>query len=95
MEEEASLPSHERAIDSGSSATEESPGILAEMGHGGIGVMEVREHDDPVVGDDVGNEVVLGEGGDAGVIGPRSEESDPSGQADISDNNWDTIRLAE
>jgi hypothetical protein len=50
VEEETTNPAQERAIDSGSSSTKESPLLVAVMRYGRIGVLEVREHDDPVVG---------------------------------------------
>lgn len=41
MQEEAAHPTHEWAINSGSGATEEGPGVFAEVGHGRVGVVEL------------------------------------------------------
>lgn len=77
MEEKAAHPSHKWTINSGSGTTEESPSILAEMRHRRIGMVQEGEHDDPVVGEKVRDEVVLGERGEARLIGPGGEECDP------------------
>lgn len=95
MQEEAASPAHQRSINGGSGASEESPGVLSEVGHGGVGVVEESEHDDPVVGEEVGDQVVLGEGGEGGVVGPDGEESNPCGETDVGNNDGDTVRLAE
>jgi hypothetical protein len=50
VQEEASSPSQERSVDGGNCTTEEGPLFATEVGDGWIGVVEVREHDDPVVG---------------------------------------------
>jgi len=61
VQEETSHPTHEGTVYSRSGAAEESEGIVAEMGHGGVGVVKVSEHDDPVVGKCIRNEVILEE----------------------------------
>jgi hypothetical protein len=55
VEEEPSHPTHERAVDGRRSATEESEGVVAEVRHRGVGVVEIRKHDDPVVREGVGD----------------------------------------
>lgn len=95
VQEEAAHPTHQRPIDSRSSTAQESPGVFPEVGHGGIGVVQKGEHDDPVVGEEVRDEVVLGEGGDRGVVGPNGKESHPGGETDVSNDDWNTVRLAE
>jgi len=61
VQEETSHPAHEGAIYSRGGTAEESEGVVAEMGHGRVGVVKVSEHDDPVVGKSIRNEVILEE----------------------------------
>lgn len=56
VEEEAADPAEERAVDGTDGATEERPFVLAVVGHGGVGVMEEGQHDNPVVGKLFGDE---------------------------------------
>lgn len=55
----------------------------------------VGEHDNPVVGQDVGDKVVLDEGGKAGLVSPDGKESSPCGEADVSNDNGDSVALLE
>jgi hypothetical protein len=50
VKEEEPNPSQERSVDGGDCTMEEGPLLVTEVGDGWIGVVEVREHDDPVVG---------------------------------------------
>jgi len=95
VEEESAHPAHEGSVNGGGSTAEESPGILAEMGHGGIGVVEESEHDDPVVGEEIRNEIIFGEGGQASLVCPYGEEGDPGAETDVGDNDWDAVALLE
>ena len=61
MQEETSHPTYEGAVYSRGGAAEESEGVVAEMGHGRVGVVKVSEHNDPVVGKSIRNEVILEE----------------------------------
>jgi len=49
VKEEASSPSKKGAIHSGDGTTKERPLLVTVMGDRGIRVMEIRQHDDPVV----------------------------------------------
>lgn len=95
MQEEATHPAHERAIDGCGGTAQEGEGVIAEVGHGGVGVVEVGEHDDPVVREQVRDEVVLDKGRDRGVVGPDGEEGDPREEADVGDNDASAVGLAE
>jgi len=77
VQEESSLPSNEWTIDSRSSTTQESPSVVAEMRHRWIGVVKVGEHDDPMIGPDVRDEVELDERGDGCVVGPKGKDGGP------------------
>lgn len=77
VQEEAAHPAHERAIDSGSGTTEESERVVAEVGHRRVGVVKVGEHDDPVVREDIGDQVELDECRERGVVRPDQQESSP------------------
>lgn len=50
VEEETTRPSQQRPVDGRDSATEERPLPVTEVRNSGIGVMEVGQHDNPVVG---------------------------------------------
>lgn len=95
MQEEAAHPAHERAIDGGSGTAEESERVVAEVGHRGVGVVEVGEHDDPVVREDVWDQVELDECRDRGVVRPDGQEGSPRDEANVSDDHTSAIRLAE
>lgn len=49
VEEEASSPSEKGPINSGDGTSEERPLLVTVVGDSGIGVMEISQHDDPVV----------------------------------------------
>lgn len=51
VEEEASHPSHEWAVNGSRGTAEEGPGILSEVRHRRVGVVEESEHNNPVVGE--------------------------------------------
>ena len=61
MQEETAHPTHERAVYGCGSTTEESEGVVAEMRHGWIGMVEVSEHDNPVVCEGIRDKVILDE----------------------------------
>lgn len=65
------------------------------MGHRGVGVVQVREHDDPVVREDVRDEVVLDERGERSVVRPDGKEGRPRGEADVRDDDGDAVGSAE
>ena len=65
------------------------------MGHRRVGVVQVREHHNPVVCKDVWNKVVLGKSRDAGIISPNGKEGGPHCQSNVGNNNGDAIRLSE
>jgi hypothetical protein len=50
VEEEPTRPSQQRPVDGRDSATEERPLPVAEVRNSGVGVVEVGQHDNPVVG---------------------------------------------
>lgn len=61
VEEEAAKPTHQGSINGRCRTTQESERVIAEMGHSGVGMVEVGEHDDPVVRESVWDKVVLDE----------------------------------
>lgn len=95
VKEEPTHPAEQRAVNSGSSTAQEGPGILPEVRHRGIRMMEVSEHNDPVICPHVRHEIVFDESRNACVIGPNSKERSPGGKADVGDYNRNTIRFAE
>ena len=95
VQEETAHPSQQGAVDSGDGSAEEGPCVLSEVGHGRVGVMEVSEHDDPVISKKVRNEVVLYEGRDRGVVCPESENGNPGKKEGIGEDYWDTVRFFE
>jgi len=50
VQEEATGPAQEWSVNGGEGTTEEGPLLAAVVGHGGVRVVQVCEHDDPVVG---------------------------------------------
>jgi hypothetical protein len=74
VEEETAHPTHKGTVDSGCGATKESPSVFSEVGHRWVGVVKIREHHNPVVGEDIRNEVVLHESCDAGIVCPPGEK---------------------
>lgn len=58
-------------------------------------MVEEGEHDDPVVGQDVRDEVVLDQGRDRGVVGPDEQEGGPGEKANVSDDDTRAVGLAE
>jgi len=61
VEEESAHPAKQRTIDSCGCAAKERPFTLPVVGDGGVGVVEVSEHDDPVVDEEVRNHVIFEE----------------------------------
>lgn len=57
VQEESSEWTKQRSINRRNCATEECPGILSEVGHRRIRMMQECEHDDPMIGEKVGDEV--------------------------------------
>lgn len=51
VEEEAASPAQERPVNGRGCAAEERPLLLAVVGDGGVRVVEVGEHHNPVVGE--------------------------------------------
>ena len=49
VQEEPPNPSQERPVNRGYGASEEGPLPVAKVGNGRVGVVQVREHDNPVV----------------------------------------------
>ena len=56
MQEEAARPTEKRSINSRDGTSNKGPCVLAEVRHRRIGVMQVSEHDDPVVREEVRDE---------------------------------------
>lgn len=83
VEEEAAGPAEERPVDGADSATEEAPLLVAEVRNGGVGVVQVGEHDDPVVREDVRHEVELGKVGEADLARPENEGGGHDAQTDV------------
>ena len=51
VEEEATSPAEERPVDGGNGTSEEGPLLVAIVSDGRVGMVEVGEHHDPVVGE--------------------------------------------
>lgn len=75
VEEEAASPTQERPVYGADGTAEEAPLLVAVVRDGRVRVVEVREHDDPVVGEDVRHEVELEEVGDTDLARPEHQNS--------------------
>ncbi len=53
--------------------------------------MEISEHDDPVISENVRNEVVFCESGEGSVVCPESEDGNPCKKEDIVEYDWSTV----
>jgi hypothetical protein len=77
VEEKTAHPTHKRSINGGDSAPQESPAVFPEVRKGGVSVVEVGEHDDPVVQKHVRDKIDLDERLKASVIGPYGKTCGP------------------
>ena len=95
VEEESSSPAQKRPVDGGDGPTNEGPGIFAEMGHGGIGVVEVSQHNDPVVGQQVRDGIVFDDGGEVGHLNPLVDHSSHGDETNIGGDDLPVVLLLE
>jgi len=75
VEEEAADPAKERSVDGADGTAEEGPLVLAVVGHGGVSVVQEGQHDDPVVGQEVGRDEHGGKSKETVVVGPVCDDT--------------------
>jgi len=96
VKEETTSPTQKWPVNSGCSATEEGPLLVAVVSDGWVGVVEVGKHDNPVVGEQVRNEVKFDEVAKANLLGPQVKDGRHNGQADVrSDDSIPFMRFEE
>lgn len=83
VKEVASNPAKERSIDSCESAAKEGPLFIAIVWDGGIRVMKVCEHDNPVISEKIGYNVKPDECGKADLSVEKTEEASHDTQSNI------------
>jgi len=91
VEEEAADPAEEGTIDGTDGTTEERPFVLAVVRHRGVGVMEEGQHDDPVVGKEVRNEVFAEEVEDTILVGVVGESAGHGRETNVGDDDGETL----
>lgn len=83
-------------VDSAQSATLEVPLLAVVVREHRIGVLKVRDHDEPVVDHQVRNKVVLGNSRDAtSVVTEKSEETAHGKEAGVGDEDLLTVTSVE
>jgi len=83
VEEEATCPAKQWSVDGRNSSAQEGPLLVAVVSNSRVGVMEVSQHDDPVVGQEIRNEVELEEIPESNLLGPQVESRGHDAQTDV------------
>jgi len=91
VKEETTCPSQKWPVDSRDSATKKRPLLVSVVSNGGVRVVEVSQHDDPVVGEQVRDEVQLYKISKSDLFGPQVKYRGHHGQADVRSD--DTVSL--
>jgi len=87
VKEETTGPAQKWPVNSGGSATEEGPLLVAVVSDGWVGVVEIGKHDDPVVGEQVRNEVKFDEVAETNLLGPQIKDGRHNGQTDVGSDD--------
>lgn len=87
VQEEAAGPTEKRAVNGRDSAANKGPRILAEVGHGGVSVMQVSEHDNPVVREEVRDGVHLCDSCKVGNSYPVSDDAAHCNKTKVRQND--------
>ena len=95
VEEESAGPAEKGTIDSGDGATNESPCVLAEVRHSRIGMVEISEHNNPVVREQVRNGVVLDDSGEVGQGNPVPHQGSHYPEPNIGSDNLPELLFLE
>ncbi|KAI3480672.1 hypothetical protein L1887_57149 [Cichorium endivia] len=85
------------AVNGAEGATREGPGLGLVVGEGGVGVLEVGDHDEPVVAEEVGDNIVAEHVGETalGKHAPGSERAESSSDADVRDDDLRAVTLVK
>jgi len=95
VEEESSLPSKDRSVNGGSGTSLEVPFLSAVVGHDGVGVVQVGDHDEPVTDAKPWDAVVLS---DLRSAPDRARVADPpnhGGNTEVGHNHSVALGLGE
>ena len=95
VQEESPNPAQKRPVNGGDRATEESPSILAEVGHCGIGVVQIGKHHDPVVCEQVWDGVVLHNVGERRRLDPLVDDCAHRNETDVGQEDLEALLFLE
>lgn len=95
VEEEAPLPAKDRPINSSGGTALEVPLLSAVVGHDGVGVVEISDHDEPVRNSKPWDAVVLDSVSGTKAVAGVSNAPDHSSDTNVAQNNGIALGLGE
>jgi len=95
MQEEATRPTEKWSINSRNGTSNKGPCVLTEVRHRRVGVMQVSEHDDPVVREEVRDDVKLCDSSQVGNPYPISDGAAHSKKAKVRHDDFLLLLLLE